>query len=96
MGTADPTDSPPPPSYLSLEEFDQKTSHVMQSAPKLDEDGWEVYDQAVFEAAAGNHEPSPSSSSSARILGSDTNRHERGGRRSSARTLPSTDLKVRS
>jgi hypothetical protein len=95
MGTADPADTPPPPSYLSLEEFDQKTSQAMRNAPKLDEDGWEVYDQAAFEAAAGSHERSPPSSSSARILGSDTNRHEREGRRSSARTLPSTPLKVR-
>jgi hypothetical protein len=90
MSPTSPTDTAPPPSYLSLEEFDHKTSQAMQSAPEVDEDGWEVYDPAAF------GERSPPSSSSARILGSDTNRHGRRGRRSSARVLPSTPLKVRS
>jgi len=88
-------DSPPPASYLSLEEFDQKTSQAMQNAPEVDEDGWEVYDPAAFEPAPGNHERSPPSSSSARIPGSDANRHERQHRRSSGRALPSTSLKIR-
>ena len=96
MKPAIPTDSPPPPSYLSLEEFDQKTSQAMKNAPEVDEDGWEVYDPTAFEAAPGNHERSPPSSSSARILGPSANRHERQGRRSSGRALPSTPLKVRS
>ena len=96
MGSADPTDTAPPPSYLSLEEFDQKTSQAMRNAPGVDEDGWEVYDPSAFEAAAGNHERSPPSSSSARIRSSNTSRHERRGRRSSARALPSAPLKVRS
>jgi hypothetical protein len=95
MGPPSPTDAAPPPSYLSLEEFDQKTSQAMQNAPKVDEDGWEVYDPAAFEPAAEIHGRSPPSSSSARTLGSNTNRNEGQGGRSS-RALPSAPLKVRS
>lgn len=94
MSPTSTTDTAPPPSYLFLEEFDRKTSQAMQNAPEVDEDDWEVYDPAAFEE---NDERSPPSSSSARILGSNTNRHgRRGRRRSSARVLPPTPLKVRS
>lgn len=92
MGRTSPIDTVPPPSYLSLEEFDRKTSQAIQNAPEVDEDGWEVYDPAAFEAAAVNHERSPPPSSSARVLGLDTNRNGRRGRRSSARAVP---LKIR-
>ncbi len=104
MSPTSPTDTIPPPSYqMSLEEFDRKTSQAIQNAPVLDEDGWEVYDSEVFESAAGNHEHSPPSSSSARILGTDTSRHVREGRRlfgkasrkASGKALPPTPLKVR-
>lgn len=98
MGRTSPTDTAPPPSYLSLEEFDQKTSQVMQNAPEVDEDGWELYDPAAFGSVAEIHGRSLVSSSSARVPGSDTNRNERQrqGGRSSARALPSAPLKVRS
>jgi len=96
MSPTSPTDIVPPPSYqISQEEFDQKT----QNAPEVDEDGWPHYDPAAYEAVAENHERSPPSSSSARVLDSDTtNRHEtrRRGRRSSRKVLPSAPLKVRS
>ena len=98
MNPASPTDAAPPPAYqLPQEEFDQKTSQVLQNALEVDEDGWEVYDPAAFEAGAENLERSPPSSSSARIFGSDTIRREvQGRRRSSAKVLPLTSLKVRS
>ncbi|KAI0638199.1 hypothetical protein C8Q77DRAFT_1153867 [Trametes polyzona] len=54
----DPSGSPPPPSYeLSQTEFDQKTRQVVEESareppePRVDEDGFEVWDDAVFEAA---------------------------------------------
>lgn len=75
-----------------MEEFDQKTSQAIRNSPEVDEDGWEVYDPTVFGSAAGNHEPS---SSSARILGSDRQVRQ-GRRRTSAKALPLTPLKVRS
>ena len=75
-----------------MEEFDQKTSQAIRNSPDVDEDGWEVYDAAAFEATARNREPS---SSSTRVLGSDRQvRQSR--RRSHAKALPSTPLKVRS
>ncbi|RPD67151.1 hypothetical protein L226DRAFT_608391 [Lentinus tigrinus ALCF2SS1-7] len=52
--------SPPPPSYeISQHEFDQKTSHVLEHSaaepprPRIDEDGFEIWDDAVYEARAG-------------------------------------------
>ena len=93
MIPASPTDTAPPPSYqLSMEEFDLKTTQAIQNTPQVDEDGWEVYDPAAIEAAAENRGPS---SSSARILGSDRQVRQR-RRRSTAKALPSTPLKVRS
>ena len=49
---------PPPPSYeISQHEFDQKTSHVLEQSAaeppprRVDEDGFEIWDDALFEAA---------------------------------------------
>lgn len=79
---------------MSQEEFDQKTAQAIQNTSRVDEDGWEVYDPAAFGASHGR---SPISSSSARILGPNTNRHQKQSRRRpSARVLPQAPLKVRS
>ncbi|KAJ8481946.1 hypothetical protein ONZ51_g5657 [Trametes cubensis] len=50
--------SPPPPSYeLSQHEFDQKTTRAVEESaaepprPSVDDDGFEIWDDAVFEAA---------------------------------------------
>ncbi|KAI0335480.1 hypothetical protein GY45DRAFT_801520 [Cubamyces sp. BRFM 1775] len=50
--------SPPPPSYeLSQNEFDQKTTRALEESaaepprPSVDDDGFEIWDDAVFEAA---------------------------------------------
>lgn len=50
--------SPPPPSYeISQGEFDQKTSRILEQSaaepprPRVDDDGFEIWDDAVFEAA---------------------------------------------
>ncbi|KAI0352944.1 hypothetical protein OH77DRAFT_1408317 [Trametes cingulata] len=57
LGLSSPQD-PPPPSYeLSQHEFDQKTTRVIEESaaeppePRVDEDGFEVWDESVFEAA---------------------------------------------
>ncbi|TFK91805.1 hypothetical protein K466DRAFT_643672 [Polyporus arcularius HHB13444] len=63
MSDLDAPPSPPPPSYeFSQQEFDQKTSRVLEQSaaeppqPRVDEDGFEVWDDALFEAAlAGVH-----------------------------------------
>ncbi|EMD40721.1 hypothetical protein CERSUDRAFT_91457 [Gelatoporia subvermispora B] len=54
----DTPDSPPPPAYeLSQQEFDQKTSHVIETSssepqqPAVDLEGFEVWDDAIFESA---------------------------------------------
>ncbi|KAI0375651.1 hypothetical protein BV20DRAFT_932347 [Pilatotrama ljubarskyi] len=54
----DSPDSPPPPSYaISQHEFDQKTTRVMEESaaeppePRVDEDGFEIWDDSVFEVA---------------------------------------------
>ncbi|KAI0832433.1 hypothetical protein BC628DRAFT_1346617 [Trametes gibbosa] len=53
-----PPGSPPPPAYeISQNEFDQKTRRVVEESareppePRVDEDGFEVWDDAVFAAA---------------------------------------------
>ncbi|KAH9899857.1 hypothetical protein C8Q73DRAFT_681283 [Cubamyces lactineus] len=50
--------SPPPPSYeLSQHEFDQKTTRALEESaaepprPSVDDDGFEIWDDTVFEAA---------------------------------------------
>ncbi|OCH94092.1 hypothetical protein OBBRIDRAFT_196536 [Obba rivulosa] len=54
----DTPDSPPPPAYeISQHEFDQKTSHLLETSasepqpPEVDLEGFEVWDDATFEAA---------------------------------------------
>ncbi|TBU32757.1 hypothetical protein BD311DRAFT_749684 [Dichomitus squalens] len=58
LAAFDPPPSPPPPSYeISQHEFDQKTSHVLEQSARdppprrVDEEGFEVWDEAIFEAA---------------------------------------------
>ncbi|KAJ3005550.1 hypothetical protein NUW54_g4290 [Trametes sanguinea] len=53
------SDSPPPPSYkISQHEFDNKTKRILEQSaaepprPRVDEDGFEIWDDAVFEAYA--------------------------------------------
>ncbi|KAL7282421.1 hypothetical protein ACG7TL_003892 [Trametes sanguinea] len=53
------SDSPPPPSYeISQHEFDHKTKRVLEQSaaepprPRVDDDGFEIWDDAVFEAYA--------------------------------------------
>ena len=53
----DPPPSPPPPSYeISQHEFDQKTSRILEQSAaeppprRVDKDGFEIWDEAVFEA----------------------------------------------
>lgn len=92
---ASPTDTVPPPAYqISLEEFDQKTSHAVQLSSTttlpVDEDGWPIYNAAAFEAVAESSAHSLSASSSAGILNTDTSRYERQGNNPSlVKALPS-------
>ncbi len=72
----DPPPSPPPPSYdISQHEFDQKTSHILEQSTRdppqrrADDDGFEIWDEAIFEAALNGmstlsvgHQRQPSSS----------------------------------
>ncbi|KAI0719542.1 hypothetical protein C8T65DRAFT_43195 [Cerioporus squamosus] len=58
LAAYDAPPSPPPPSYeFSQTEFDQKTSRILEQSaaeppqPRVDEDGFEIWDDAVFEAA---------------------------------------------
>ncbi|KAI0771641.1 hypothetical protein BD413DRAFT_550175 [Trametes elegans] len=53
----DSSDSPPPPAYdISQTEFDQKTTRAIEQSaaepprPSVDEDGYEIWDEALFEA----------------------------------------------
>ncbi|KAI9063231.1 hypothetical protein FKP32DRAFT_736529 [Trametes sanguinea] len=53
------SDSPPPPSYeISQHEFDNKTKRILEETaaepprPRVDDDGFEIWDDAVFEAYA--------------------------------------------
>lgn len=55
----DPPPSPPPPSYeISQHEFDQKTSHVLEQSAaeppprRVDKEGFEIWDEAIYEAQA--------------------------------------------
>ncbi|KAI0774286.1 hypothetical protein C8Q74DRAFT_823054 [Fomes fomentarius] len=55
----DPPPSPPPPSYeISQNEFDQKTSHVLEQSAaeppprRVDKEGFEIWDEAIYEAHA--------------------------------------------
>ncbi|KAH9853460.1 hypothetical protein C2E23DRAFT_728219 [Lenzites betulinus] len=78
-----PPGSPPPPAYeISQTEFDQKTEHVVAESakeppePRVDEDGFEVWDDAVFAAAlAGVESLSVGGSSSREIPSSATGTH---------------------
>lgn len=90
----------PPPSYhLSQEQFDRKTSHAIQLSssirqPIIDEDGWPIYDPAVFEAVANSYAQTPHGSSSA---GADIPRHGRQASYAGSGLPPPTDsMKVRS
>ena len=68
----DPTDSPPPPAYeLTDQQYDQKTSQIIETSlaeparQSSNDDFWEVWDEAAFEAAAARLSlTGPSSSSS--------------------------------
>ncbi|PIL37163.1 hypothetical protein GSI_00855 [Ganoderma sinense ZZ0214-1] len=58
LAAFDPPPSPPPPSYeISQFEFDRKTSHILEQSThdppqrRVDDDGFEIWDEAVFEAA---------------------------------------------
>nr|VWO95498.1 Mitogen-activated protein kinase kinase [Ganoderma boninense] len=58
LAAFDPPPSPPPPSYeISQFEFDRKTSHILEQSAhdppqrRVDDDGFEIWDEAVFEAA---------------------------------------------
>lgn len=70
----DETDSPPPPAYeLTDQQYDQKTSHIIEASlaesthRSSSDDFWETWDETAFEAAAARmsiSESSPSSGSS--------------------------------
>ncbi|KAM5540526.1 hypothetical protein V8D89_005984 [Ganoderma adspersum] len=58
LAAFDPPPSPPPPSYeISQFEFDRKTSHILEQSTRdppqrrVDDEGFEIWDEAVFEAA---------------------------------------------
>lgn len=59
----DTPDSPPPPAYeLTDQEYDQKTSHVLETSqsepqyyPGDGEEEWEVWDESIFAANASGH-----------------------------------------
>ena len=58
LAAFDPPPSPPPPSYeISQFEFDRKTSHILEQSAhdppqrRVDDEGFEIWDEAVFEAA---------------------------------------------
>lgn len=70
----DTPDSPPPPAYeFCQQEFDQKVSHAIEESRALplpqprpsDDDEWEVWDEAAFNAAVARLGLSEGSSSSA-------------------------------
>ncbi|KAI9513205.1 hypothetical protein F5148DRAFT_1156948 [Russula earlei] len=96
-----PVDPLSPPSYqMSIDDFDHKVSQAVQlsssSMYQVDEEGWPVYDQAAFEAAHENYDPSPPSSS-AGILGAANTSLERQGRSSDVKAPASTrPMKTRS
>ncbi|KAI0303886.1 hypothetical protein BC826DRAFT_980190 [Russula brevipes] len=91
-----PTDTVPPPSYLSIQEFDQKTSQAIQLSSSsthpvaVDEDGWPIYDPTAFEAVAESYNRSPPASSSAAVFSAESLRHERQRQPSSGKGSSST------